>query len=947
MKRALLPAVLFLASLSVARSATNLYWSADGINAGGAGAWNVTGLNFGTSISGPFDRAWTNANVDSVILDGTVGTITVGAAVTVGKITNNINGNTFATASSKITFSGTGAGVEHFGTTKLTLPTIGGTTFTKTGSGRVELSNNANTVTRYTILGGVITTANTNKWGSGTGATNFLVLDNGAGWGIDSTSQSLSPERGIYLNSGGGALGSISGTLTLTVNSRITGPGSLNFPAPNYSAAATWVLVNKTNDYQGSTFVKGGTLRLGASEVLPNTTHLQLTTGGSMDLNGFDETVGDVLVNSSTATISGSTNTLISTNLDLRASGTISAKLGGSAFLTKTTAGTVTLTGANTYSGPTTNLDGTLAINGAATFGNGAGVLVLSGGNLTQTANRTLGNTLLNPVIMTANTIIQNGSTGTGAILFRHGGAWTTDGGQLTIKNTTSTGAGSFDVILTNAFNFTQPILIGDIGDTLPCQLTSFTPSGADQTFSGEISGYGTLRRSVSSGNGGRTFLTVDNVYTGGTIVTAGTLLVNNPGPGSGTGPGTNTVSGGGTIGGSGIIGGPVVVNNQGSIAAGNSAGIVTLQGGLTMSGGGTNVWELATPTDDSNGVAGTDFDQIALTGGELDLSGNSRLLLKFIGTASAPYSTNTFWQSNHTWTIVNVSGAGLNTTNLPFTTIVNGAFNAGYFSNYVGTGGSIILTYTTNAPSAPNITVQPASRTNNVGTTATFSVTAFGTDPVSYQWHYQDVTNPIAGATGSAYSKSNVQLTDAGGYFVTITNLLGGTTSSVAVLTVIQPPSISAHPQNITTNHGATVTFSVTAAGSAPLAYQWYFQTTNGPIGGATGTSHTVVGAQPADAGNYFVIVTNIGGKVTSSNALLKLITRPTIVSLEGSGTTNVVVTWDSFSNSVYQLQYNTNLADSNWYPVTTVTGSVNSTTVTNQVPSGEPRRFYRVLVQ
>jgi autotransporter-associated beta strand protein len=826
MKLPLFASIIFLVGLSL--QATTLYWSADGTNLGGVGTWNTSSTNWGAAPGGPFDLVWTNANVDSAFLDGTAGTITVGTPVTVNTITNNVAGFTFATASSTITFAGADAGVDHTSTaTKLTLGLVAGATFTKTGTGRVELANNGNTVGRYSIFGGIISTANSNKWGSATGATNFLVLDGGGGWGIDTTSQSLSPARGIYLNSGGGSLGSFNGTLILTVYGRITGPGSLSFPAPIYSSAATWVLANTTNDYQGSTFVKGGTLRLGASEVLPNATLLQLTTGGSVDLNGFDETVGKVLVNSSTAAITGSTNSLIATNFDLRTSGTISAILAGNANLVKTTTGNVTLNGANTYTGNTTNSAGTITLNGTGRFGNASGVVTLAGGNLTQSANRTVANTLMNPFVMEAATTIQNGSTGTGAILFRHGGTWTTTTGPLTIKNVTSTGAGSFDVVLTNAFTFTQPIVIGASGDSLPCQLSSFNPVGSEQVFAADLSGYGTFRRSVSSGSGGRTIFSVDNTYSGGTAINAGTLLVNNPGPGSGTGSGAVTVGSGGTLGGTGIVAGVVMVNTSGSIAAGDGAGILTLQGGLNLSGGGTNVWELAANKDSSDGTAGTDFDQLSLTASELNLSGSSKLLLKFSGTATVPFSTDPFWQANHTWTIINLSGTAANTTNLPFSLIVNGNFNAGTFSNYVGSGGSIVLTYTTNAPSAPVITSQPPNRSVNAGASATFTVTAFGTDPLSYQWYFQNSSSPIGGATGSSFTKTNAQPLDAGNYFVIVTNTLGTAISSNGVLTVIVP-QVTLQPLSGVGTPSVTIAWGSLVGGAYEVQYNTNLGTTN-----------------------------------------------------------------------------------------------------------------------
>ncbi|MBI3880058.1 MAG: immunoglobulin domain-containing protein [Verrucomicrobia bacterium] len=80
-------------------------------------------------------------------------------------------------------------------------------------------------------------------------------------------------------------------------------------------------------------------------------------------------------------------------------------------------------------------------------------------------------------------------------------------------------------------------------------------------------------------------------------------------------------------------------------------------------------------------------------------------------------------------------------------------------------------------------ITNQPASQTNYVGATVTFNVGVSGTSPFAYQWRSNTV--PIAGATNSSLVLTNVQLTQAGDYSVTVTNLVGATNSFVATLTV------------------------------------------------------------------------------------------------------------------------------------------------------------------
>jgi hypothetical protein len=104
----------------------------------------------------------------------------------------------------------------------------------------------------------------------------------------------------------------------------------------------------------------------------------------------------------------------------------------------------------------------------------------------------------------------------------------------------------------------------------------------------------------------------------------------------------------------------------------------------------------------------------------------------------------------------------------------------------------------------APFITAQPADQVATVGSVATFTVGAAGTQPLSYQWQFNG-TN-LSGATAGSLVLANVQLADAGNYSVVISNLAGTVTSSNATLTVSLPP--------------ATVAVaSLSAAAGAPVA--------------------------------------------------------------------------------------------------------------------------------
>ncbi len=87
----------------------------------------------------------------------------------------------------------------------------------------------------------------------------------------------------------------------------------------------------------------------------------------------------------------------------------------------------------------------------------------------------------------------------------------------------------------------------------------------------------------------------------------------------------------------------------------------------------------------------------------------------------------------------------------------------------------------------APTILAHPASLQRTPGSTATFSVIASGTAPLSYQWTFQG--QPIAGATGSSHSLADLTAAQAGEYRVTVRNPVGEVTSNPATLAIGEPP--------------------------------------------------------------------------------------------------------------------------------------------------------------
>ena len=166
--------------------------------------------------------------------------------------------------------------------------------------------------------------------------------------------------------------------------------------------------------------------------------------------------------------------------------------------------------------------------------------------------------------------------------------------------------------------------------------------------------------------------------------------------------------------------------------------------------------------------------------------------------------------------------------------------------------------------------TTQPTSQTVVLGATATFYVGATACPAPYYQWYFNGVSIP--GATGSSFQVANAQLTNAGTYWVMLSNPSWGVhTSGSATLTVLEPPIISHPLQDRTAYAGSTVNFRAKTAGSLPLAYQWSFN--GSAISGAGSTDLQLTNVSAAQAGTYTLVVTNVAGAVTSAPAILSVI--------------------------------------------------------------------------
>jgi Concanavalin A-like lectin/glucanases superfamily/Immunoglobulin I-set domain len=176
-----------------------------------------------------------------------------------------------------------------------------------------------------------------------------------------------------------------------------------------------------------------------------------------------------------------------------------------------------------------------------------------------------------------------------------------------------------------------------------------------------------------------------------------------------------------------------------------------------------------------------------------------------------------------------------------------------------------------------PVVSMDPATGTNDQGSTLILNVGAIGIPPLSYQWRFNGV--PITGATSASYTNTSVAPTDAGNYDVVVTNLYGTATSVAAALTVNETPVLTVDLPSAVTNYSTlNARFLAVVGGAPPLVYSW---TKNGLLLTNTNSVLNLTNLQASDAGSYQVVVTNSFGSVTSSVANLTVI--PSLPPYEG----------------------------------------------------------------
>ena len=173
-----------------------------------------------------------------------------------------------------------------------------------------------------------------------------------------------------------------------------------------------------------------------------------------------------------------------------------------------------------------------------------------------------------------------------------------------------------------------------------------------------------------------------------------------------------------------------------------------------------------------------------------------------------------------------------------------------------------------------PEITRHPQSQCNNPGTPVNFLVIASGKPPLLFQWQKNGVD--IEGETSKSLTIEYSSEDDEGIFTCSVSNEAGNVISNGAELYVNDVAEIIEQPVSHSIVHGKPVTFSLATAGSGPLTYQW--KKNHIIIHGATKDSHTIASVQKEDEGIYTCEVSNDFSNDISNDAILVVITPPTI---------------------------------------------------------------------
>lgn len=797
---------------------------------------NATTLSGDLSGTGSLNQNGTG----TTILTGT-NTFTGGTTVTRGTLQIGAGGNRGSLTGDVTVSSGATLAVNRSDTVVLDSTITGAGAFRQSGSGTTVITG-ANTYTGVTtIAAGTLQLGNGGTSGSVTGN---IFTSNGTTSGTLAVNRSDTVVLTNVISGAGAFRQSGSGTTVLTGANTYTGATTVSAGTLQIGNGGTTGAIAST-----SAVTNNGTLAINRSDAVTFANNVSGSGAfvhqgsGVVTVTGNLTHTGGTTISSGTLKIgSGGTTGSLSGNIvnnggltvDRSDAVTLNGAISGSGKLDKLGAGTLTLTGANTYSGGTTVAAGTLQIGNGGASGSIAGDIVNNGTvaiNRADTVNLASG--------ITGSGSLRQAGTGTTVITgtAAHTGGTTIASGTLQIGNGGT--AGSVTGAVTN--NGTLAINRSD-----------------EVTLAGVISGTGALRQIGA----GTTRLSGANTYTGGTEVAVGTLQIGTGGTtGSLTGNITNNgtvafdrsdaVTFAGAITGSGAVvqkgSGTTVLTGTHTYSGGTtiSAGTLAIGAGAATGSVTGNIVNNGTLSINRTGTV-TVSNNITGTGG-VELRGGTYAL-----TGTNTYAGGTTLTSKATLDLSDDSKIGVSTGGI---TLRDGTLRAGanLTTNrtiVVGDGGGIIDTGANNLTLAGSLGGQTTATLTKRGSgTLTVTGTAANTGPATTVEE-----GALALNGGSVHA-----VTVAAGARVIGNGTIRGDLTNAGTLS----PGNSVGTVNVTGNLNQTGSFAVELASAT--SFDKVAVTGNATLAGALNI--TALNGYVPEPGQSFQVVT-AGGTVSGSFA-------------------------------------------------------------------------------
>ncbi|MFZ9991695.1 MAG: autotransporter-associated beta strand repeat-containing protein [Opitutales bacterium] len=720
---------------------------------------------------------------------------------------------------------------------------LGAPTSTENGIIRMGLTTNGAGL-RYVgaghssdrIIGLQGTTGTISLFANGTGA---LALPSGARFEMaGNKTLTLRGTSDAALVNSIGALSEVGGVMTL-----------------NKTDGNTWLL-SAVNSYTGSTLVDNGVLKLGVADALPVATAVRLGTGataGTLDLNGYDQTIGSLVVQSTsdavtnsivipsgkTLTINGAVNLGINgdnvnTNINATGGGSLVVNSGGSSF------------NVGAASGSTNDSRVDADFSGLANFtaNLGAGTFRVGDANTGTELNPSTFRLATNNTVTAASFRVGDGAGGASTHVLTLGSGTNQINADTFNVGSAGTGLRSGGSVLFDAADTTGTLRVRDSAGTGRATLNVINTSGStagDMVSTLDLSGHeadlllGTLTMAARSQNTGNATATLS--FDHGTLDVTSVVLASRTGAGSGSANATLN------LGDAAASGTPAVTIGSLTMAVHTSTGtpVETVTATLNVTGGSATIGTGSgtavnmanaaagrTATSSINvtggtlevrgdvvrtGGAGTESATLALNGGVLDLNGFA------VGDATKGITFDA--QAGTLRDVGTLNGAGGLTKSGAGTLTLEGA--AAYAGTTTVTGGTLVLAGTSLASTVATISggTNSTLRFTSVaamGSLATLSAVTGATTPV-FQFALDGGGTfdlPVS-FIGNSTITSTIHVANNGSGTDGVVRLTGngGTGYGNATLNVTGADGYSLYVANLVNSAGAlgTMTFNPTTA--------------------------------------------------------------------------------------------------------------------------------------